>query len=101
LLDQYDVQGRPLVANIDYKEPGQNGLHHLTLFDPDDPSSKSENNSINATLVREGLATVDTKSKIIGAYPQVAASLKQASAEAHRQRKGAYEFGDISDDPAR
>lgn len=82
-------EGRTLVANIDHKEPGNNGLHHLTLYDPREASNSSS--SINATLVREGLATVDARSKLAAANPAILKDMKAASTEAHRSRAGMFE----------
>ena len=84
------MKGRPLVANIDYREPGANGVLHLTLFDPE--TSKDGTQSINAELVRDGLATVDSKSRLASAYPVVVKALNAASAEAHRSRAGESRF---------
>lgn len=82
-------EGKTLVANVDYKEPGPNGLHHLTLYDPQNAQDASS--TINATLVKEGLALVDTRSKLAAANPNILKSLKQASEEAHRARAGMFE----------
>lgn len=72
---------------------------HLTLFDPADPASRDESRSINADLVREGLAFVDRKQdRLLAAYPLVAASLKSAHEEARRAHAGALRYGDVDDE---
>jgi staphylococcal nuclease domain-containing protein 1 len=93
---QPNPQGRQLVANIDAREPS---LLHLSLFDPSDPSSStSHESSINVSLVREGLARIDVKSRSRSAYPGVVKALDEALKEAKRTRAGAYELGDVFDD---
>lgn len=82
-------EGRKLVANIDHKEPGPTGASHLTLYDP--TNAQDAFSSINATLVREGLATVDTRSKLASVYPNTVKTLKAASREAHESRAGMFE----------
>lgn len=55
------IQGHQLVANVDARDTN---LLHLSLFDPADPSSLSSHDaSINVSLVRDGLARIDTKSR--------------------------------------
>lgn len=82
-------EGKTLVANVDYKEPGPNGLHHLTLYDPQ--TAQDASSTLNATLVREGLALVDTRSKLAAANPSIVKTLKSASEDAHRSRAGMFE----------
>lgn len=80
------------LAQVDYREPGIDGRLHLTLYDPADPASRDEAKSINADLVREGLAFVDRKqSRLLNAYPDAAASLKAAHQEARRAHAGALQ----------
>lgn len=92
----HENQGRQLVANIDAREPT---LLHVSLFDPADPSSlASHESSINVSLVREGLARIDTRSRFRNAYPGVVKALEEAQKEAKRSRSGAYELGDVLED---
>lgn len=82
-------QGRKLIANIDARE---GPVLHLRLIDPSDAGSPTD--SINAQLVREGLAVVDRKGcKYISSYPQILKRLQDDTAEAKRSRSGMYEFG--------
>lgn len=90
-------EGRKLIANVDYKE-GQ--LMHLRLFDPSDAAAQSDPAaSINADLVREGLATIDRKGcRYLSAYTSIVKGLQQAIATAKRDRAGMFEFGDVEED---
>ena len=90
-------EGRKLIANVDHKE-GQ--LMHLRLFDPSDAAAQNDPAaSINADLLREGLATIDRKGcKYLTAYPSVAKGLQQAVATAKRDRAVMFEFGDVEED---
>ncbi|KAK4705914.1 staphylococcal nuclease domain-containing protein 1, partial [Phenoliferia sp. Uapishka_3] len=89
-------QGRQLVANIDARD---SNLLHLSLFDPEDPSmSMGHESSINVSLVREGLARIDVRSRFRSAYPAVVKALDEALKEAKRTRAGAYELGDVLED---
>ncbi|KAH9915674.1 transcription factor [Fomitopsis serialis] len=80
-------EGRKLIANIDHRE---GSLLHLRLFDPNDAAAQSDPSvSINADLIREGLATIDRKTcKYLSAYPSVVKGLQQAVATAKRDRAG-------------
>lgn len=88
-------EGRPLVANIDKRDPNSVSL---TLFDPDLSQSSTPTSSINVELVRAGLARIDKRSPLRNAYPQVVKALDEALEEAKRTRAGAFELGDIFDD---
>ncbi|OCH88265.1 transcription factor [Obba rivulosa] len=90
-------EGRKLVANIDHKE-GQ--LLHLRLIDPTDPAAaKDPTASINAELLRDGLATIDRKGcRYLSAYPNVLKTLRAATATAKKERLGIFEFGDVEED---
>lgn len=83
-------EDRALVACVDFKEGS--GLLHLSLFDP----KLSTDESINISLVKDGLARVDTKSRLREIAPKQA--LAAATTEAKRSRSGAYELGDVFDD---
>ncbi|KAK2463207.1 hypothetical protein APHAL10511_004862 [Amanita phalloides] len=90
-------EGRKLVANIDHRE---GPLLHLRLIDPSDPAAQTDSNaSINADLVREGLASIDRKGcKYSKAYPQVSQKLRESVQIAKRDRAGMFEFGDVEED---
>lgn len=88
------TEGKQLVANVDFVD--QDGTLNVTLLDA---GASSLENSINADLVREGLAHVPTKLK---AWERAAgdtlASLKKLQEEAKEARKGMFEYGDIMGD---
>ncbi|KZT08461.1 transcription factor [Laetiporus sulphureus 93-53] len=87
-------EGRKLVANVDYRE---GPLLHLRLFDP--AQSQSPETSINADLLREGLATVDKKGcKYLAAYPAVVKSMQEAVAAAKHDHVGMFYYGDVEED---
>lgn len=92
-------EGRKLIANIDHKE---GPLLHLRLIDPSEAAA-TQNPSlscINTILVREGLASIDRKGcqHYIRSYPTVVHELKEAVAEAKRDRAGMFELGDVEED---
>lgn len=88
------TDGREMVANVDFVD--QDGTLHITLLVPGTPSIEQ---SINAEIVREGLARVPQKLK---AWERSASdtlgSLKKLQEEAIENRKGMFEYGDIGDD---
>lgn len=90
-------EGRKLVANIDYRE---GPVLHLRIIDPTDPTAQTDPlASINAGLLREGLATIDRKNcRYLPAYPNVVKHLQEAVNLAKRERQGIFEFGDVEDD---
>ncbi|KAL1958656.1 hypothetical protein VTO42DRAFT_3999 [Malbranchea cinnamomea] len=86
---------RQLVANVDYVSP--EGTLHVTLLDPS--SSDNLEQSINAEIVREGLAMVPKKLKTWerGASATLA-HLRKLEEEAKQERRGMWEYGDITED---
>ncbi|CUS08392.1 unnamed protein product [Tuber aestivum] len=89
------TNGKQLVANVDYV--GSDGALYLTLYDPKE-SDRSES-SINAELVSEGLAMVALKLRPFErAYPAKLNTLKEREALAKGERKGMWEYGDITED---
>jgi len=88
-----------LIAVIDYKE---GPLFHLRLIDPSDPTSSTDQDaSINADLVREGLATVDKKGtpgKYLQNHPSILTRLAENLRLAKRERLGQFELGDVEED---
>jgi staphylococcal nuclease domain-containing protein 1 len=93
LMEQTD--SRELVANVDYVAP--EGTLHITLFDPK-ISTKAEE-SVNAEVIREGLGMVPTKLK---SWERGAGDLLQSlntiQSQAKEDRKGMWEYGDITED---
>ncbi|KIV91408.1 hypothetical protein PV10_05951 [Exophiala mesophila] len=89
------TDGRELVANVDYIS--QEGTLHVTLLDPKISTKIDE--SINAEVVREGLALVPTKLK---AWERQATDtltkLRAVQEEAKSGRRGMWEYGDLTED---
>ena len=86
------TEGKQLVANVDAVD--QDGTLHVTLLDP---KAGSLEQSINADIVREGLAFVPTKLKTWErAAGDTLASLKKLQEEAKENRRGAFEYGDVT-----
>jgi staphylococcal nuclease domain-containing protein 1 len=87
--------GRELVANVDYISP--EGTLYVTLLDPG--SSQKLEESINAEVVREGLAMVPRKLKAWErASATTLAHYKKIEEEAKQNRRGMWEYGDLTED---
>ena len=88
---------RELVANIDFTDSRDNNLLWVTLMDPKEASSA--NQTLNAEIVSEGLAMVSTKLRPFErAAGDVVADLKKREAEAKKERRGMWEYGDLTED---
>lgn len=88
---------RELVANVDFTDARDNNLLWVTLMDPNQASSISQ--SINAEVVSEGLAMVPKKLRPFErAAGDIVADLKKREAEAKRDRRGQWEYGDLTED---
>lgn len=92
----YDFTGgRELVANIDFTDSREN-LLWVTLMDP---KADSVANSVNAEIAAEGLAMVPRKLRPFErAAPEIIADLKKKEAEAKAERRGMWEYGDLTED---
>ena len=94
------TDGRELVASVDHIDPPDaGGALHVTLLDP--KSSTSVEESVNAEVVREGLGMVPKKLKVweqreVGA--EVLKKLRQWEEEAKEERRGMWEYGDLTED---
>ncbi|KAF2184034.1 hypothetical protein K469DRAFT_197392 [Zopfia rhizophila CBS 207.26] len=90
-----ETADRQLVANVDQVE--KDGTLWVTLFDPKE--SKSGEQSVNAEVVSEGLAMVPRKLRAWerGAGDLVA-KLKKREATAKEERRGQWEYGDLTED---
>lgn len=87
---------RELVANVDFTDTRDN-LMWVTLMDPKQASNL--NQSINAEVVTEGLAMVPKKLRPFErAAPDVLEDLKKREAEAKTERRGMWEYGDLTED---
>jgi staphylococcal nuclease domain-containing protein 1 len=86
---------RQLVANVDYIGP--DGTLHITLLDPS--ASSNLDQSVNSEVVREGLAMVPKKLKAWErAASDTLAHLKKLEEEAKQERRGMWEYGDLTED---
>ncbi|KAJ5708874.1 hypothetical protein N7493_010208 [Penicillium malachiteum] len=86
---------RQLVANVDYVD-SDNTLH-VTLLDP--AVSKSIDQSINADIIAEGMAMVPRKLKAWErASPDTLETLHSLEDEAKSERRGMWEYGDLTED---
>ncbi|KAH8701775.1 putative transcription factor [Talaromyces proteolyticus] len=86
---------RELVANVDYVSP--EGTLYVTLLDP--RASQNLDQSINAEVVREGLAMVPRKLKAWErASETTLAHYKKVEEEAKQNRRGMWEYGDLTED---
>ncbi|KAJ5104576.1 RNA-induced silencing complex nuclease component Tudor-SN [Penicillium alfredii] len=86
---------RQLVANVDHVDT--DGTLHVTLLDP--AVSKSLDQSINADIIREGMAMVPRKLKAWErASADTLANLRALEDEAKSERGGMWEYGDLTED---
>ncbi|KAF1344015.1 hypothetical protein BDV97DRAFT_373567 [Delphinella strobiligena] len=86
---------RQLVANVDFVD--KDGTLYVTLFDPKESDSLDQ--SINADILAEGLAMVPKKLKNWEkAATDVTGSLKARESEAKDERRGMWEYGDLTED---
>ncbi|KAK7537239.1 uncharacterized protein J3D65DRAFT_624837 [Phyllosticta citribraziliensis] len=87
------TNGVQLVANVDNVV---DGAWHVTLFYPE---SESKDHSINAEVVGEGLARVPLKLRPWErAATDVLPALKAREDEAKAERRGVWEYGDLTED---
>ncbi|CAG8709870.1 438_t:CDS:1, partial [Ambispora leptoticha] len=84
------TDNKQLVANLEFTE---NKVRYLTLYDP--TKSQSPEASINAELVRDGLALVDKKYL---SRNSIVDKLLETQELAKKDRMGMFEYGDITDD---
>ena len=87
---------RTLVANVDYTDAKDNGLMWVTLLDSKAPNQGA---SVNAEVISEGLAMVPKKLRPWErANASVLDDLRKREAEAKSERRGIWEYGDITED---
>ncbi|KAG9295989.1 hypothetical protein G9A89_011841 [Geosiphon pyriformis] len=87
------AHNKQLVANIDFVD---NKVRHLTLYDP--RISQSPEMSLNAELVRDGLALVDKKLRYVRVNSSIVKKLSEAQEQAKKDRLGMFEYGDVTVD---
>jgi len=90
-----ETADRQLVANVDQVD--KDGTLWVTLFDPKE--SDRADQSVNAEVISEGLAQVPKKLKTWErSATDILAALKKREATAKEERRGQWEYGDLSED---
>jgi len=90
---------RELVANIDSTDPRENNLMWVTLMDPHGEAASRKDRTLNAQVVGEGLAMVARKLRPFErAADDVVKDLKAKEAAAKSERRGMWEYGDLTED---
>ena len=93
-----NVLGRGLVASVDHEETAaQGGLLHVTLFEKD--LEVRETGSLNADAVGEGVGTLARKLRPWErSRKRVLEGMREKEKEAREERKGLWEYGDLTED---
>jgi staphylococcal nuclease domain-containing protein 1 len=90
-----ETADRSLVANVDQTD--RDGTLWVTLFDP--KSSQTAADSVNADVIDEGLGMVPKKLKgWERSASDVLATLKKKQDVAKEERRGQWEYGDLTED---
>ena len=88
-----------LIANVDYTDP-KDGTMYVTLFDKDLEVKETE--SVNAELVAGGLAMVGRKLRAWErngpGVEDVVRVLREKEGSAKEERRGVWEYGDLTED---
>ena len=83
---------RRLVANVDWIDERGGGTWYVTLYDP--KKSKSAEASLNADIVKEGMAMARRKEKLFEkAWPEALKMVRDNEEEAKKERLGMWEYG--------
>ncbi|KAH6646948.1 putative transcription factor [Truncatella angustata] len=93
------TDGRKLVASVDFAD-AKEGLSYVTLFDASSGSA-SFTDSLNREIVAEGLALIPNKLKAWERGTQsteVLKKLREVESQAKSERRGMWEYGDITED---
>jgi len=94
-----EVGERPMVANVEHIE--KDGTLHVTIYHQDLERASSDDKSVNADLISEGLAFVPRKVRAWERGPAADAvfkKLRNKEGEAKEGRRGVWEYGDIAAD---
>lgn len=94
-----NVNGREMVASVEYTDPKDNGVLYVVLFSKDLDRGVTE--SVNAKVVSEGLAVV--KRTLRGWEKgaeggEVLKGLRERETKAKEERVGGWEYGEFGDD---
>jgi staphylococcal nuclease domain-containing protein 1 len=96
-LTQRCVNDRQLVARVDNTD-ARDGLLWISIFDPKS-TVQGEKGSINAEVLEEGLGMVPRKlQRWERAQAQQLTNMKSCEEEAKNERRGIYEYGDLTVD---
>jgi len=97
----YDAtEGKRLVGCFDYVD-AKEGLSYVTIFDPKAEGASKATESINRKIVLDGHALVARKLKAwerSKVFEPVLKNLREAEGEAKAERRGIWEYGDITED---
>ncbi|KAI1488959.1 tudor domain-containing protein [Biscogniauxia mediterranea] len=94
------TDGRSLVASFDFVD-NKEGLSYITLFDEKAGGSSTFADSINKDVVANGYAMVPKKLKAWErgrASEEVLKKLREVEAAAKTDRRGMWQYGDITED---
>jgi staphylococcal nuclease domain-containing protein 1 len=89
-----ETADRELVARVEATE--KDGMLWVTLYNPD--QSKDGTESINADILSEGLAMVPKKLRPWERNASVLAAMKKKQDVAKEERRGQWEYGDLTED---
>ncbi|KAI9828284.1 MAG: hypothetical protein M1819_006622 [Sarea resinae] len=98
LTDELVMSGVQFVASVDHvAPPSEGGALYVSLMDP--AKAESVGKSFNADVVAEGFAMVARKLKPWErSYAALLKGLREREAEAKEERKGMWEYGDLTED---
>ncbi|KAK1750262.1 nuclease domain-containing protein 1 [Echria macrotheca] len=94
------TEGKQLVGSFDFIDNKEN-LSYVTIFDPSAKGADKVTASINRDIILNGHAMVPRKLKAwerSKVFEPVLKSLREAEIEAKANRRGMWEYGDITED---
>lgn len=95
------LEGRPWVARPDFIDAREGNLMYVTLYEEDaaEDNAKGKFDNVNADVVSAGLAMVPRKLKGWETFGKEALdALKVREEEAKKERRGIWEYGDLTED---
>ncbi|KAG7291725.1 hypothetical protein NEMBOFW57_001744 [Staphylotrichum longicolle] len=94
------TEGKRLVGCFDYVD-SKEGISYVTIFDPKAEGANKSTESVNRKIVQDGHALVARKLKAwerSKVFEPVLKNLREAETEAKNERRGIWEYGDITED---
>ncbi|KAK4192756.1 hypothetical protein QBC35DRAFT_511640 [Podospora australis] len=94
------TEGKKLVGSFDFVD-NKEGITYLTIFDPKSGGALKETESVNRKIIEAGHGMVPRKLKAwerSKAFEPVLKDLKVAETQAKDERRGIWEYGDITED---